>query len=996
MMKNSLKLYQNKILKKPFLSLLLLYLAMTFLLLFVGLYYYNFQKERIINSRFEYLGSMAGFRSSQIENWLADKYSDLQIIKVSTPLTDLSRKKFSAAEGITPIVLNWFEMLKKFYRYDNVMLFSRSFAFMYGLVTPRLPLAKSDSLLIQTAIDSNAVIFSDSNEKTADQNLLRFFIPIESQNVSPSGIGVLVITIDPRTTFEPILNRNIDKSPTMESLLVKAINDSVAYLNRLRYSNRMIESKYDDPNKALYKTSPITNMRGFVTGVDYKNDEVIAYMQKIPSTAWFLITKLNRSEFYSPVNNLARLVLLVVISSDLLLALILFFIWRKNIVANVRKIYRAETEKLKIEKRFETLVNGVRDFAIVVLDRNGNVMSWNKGAEKIKGYSADEIVGKHISIFYPEEERLKNKSAWMLNEAVKSGNVQVEAWRVRKNGSFFWANVVITSLSDENGEVYGFLKITRDLTEKRKNEEDLKNSRDFYLKLLDDFPNPVWRSDPNGNCNYFNKAWLSFTGRSIEENIGYGWVSSVHPDDKERVLKEYSEAFKLQKSFTSEFRLQDSHGEYRWIIEFGMPYYDFNNHYSGYLGSCYDINDRKKYEDTINTLLSISEKLYSSLEIDQITDSLVTESIKLTNAESGFACIKSESVFESKRYYYKDHWEYLNKVCTTDSPILQKFVNSRYSCISNDTDKNSLIDNDLIGKYKIRQALSTPLFDSSGELIGFFELHNKGNNKVFANDDINLLRGVARNASISIAKSLAYEKLRKTEYRLRSSESELRNLAAQIQYARESERQSIAREVHDELGQLFTGINLNISLLIELLEQTEKPAITEILDELNSVQEFVKKGIQAVRDISSSLRSYVLDHLGLIPAVQEYCREIERISNITCNFSSDLETFNLDDERNVALFRIIQEALTNVIRHADASLIDVRIYQANDNLGISISDNGKGMSSGSESLSNSMGILGMKERTIFVGGKLNIDSAPDKGTCITLLIPVDPKEKVKV
>ncbi|MCL6099848.1 MAG: GAF domain-containing sensor histidine kinase, partial [Bacteroidetes bacterium] len=451
-----------------------------------------------------------------------------------------------------------------------------------------------------------------------------------------------------------------------------------------------------------------------------------------------------------------------------------------------------------------------------------------------------------------------------------------------------------------------------------------------------------------------------------------------------------------QKSFTCEFRLKDFHDDYRWIVDFGMPYYDFENKFSGYLGSCYDINDRKKYEDTINTLLTISEKLYSSLEIDQISDSLVTESIRLTNAESGFASIKSENGYQSKRYYHKDHWEYLTKTCSADDQIVKRFVSDRNSYISNHADKDSLLEEGLVSKYRIKQILSTPLFDSSGELIGFFELHNKNNNKVFTSDDVNLLKGVARNASISITKSLTYEKLRKTEYQLRSSESELRNLAAQLQYARETERQSIAREVHDELGQLFTGINLNISLLVELLEQNRKPTVSEILNELHSVQAFVNKGIQSVRDISSSLRSYVLDHLGLIPAVQEYCREIERISNITCNFSSELETFNLDDERNVAVFRIIQEALTNVIRHADASLIDVIISQANDNLEINISDNGKGMMRDSEKLSNSMGILGMHERAIFLGGKFNIESIPEQGTRVTLLVPFSQKEKNKV
>ncbi|MFA5806494.1 MAG: ATP-binding protein, partial [Melioribacteraceae bacterium] len=112
-------------------------------------------------------------------------------------------------------------------------------------------------------------------------------------------------------------------------------------------------------------------------------------------------------------------------------------------------------------------------------------------------------------------------------------------------------------------------------------------------------------------------------------------------------------------------------------------------------------------------------------------------------------------------------------------------------------------------------------------------------------------------------------------------------------------------------------------------------------------------------------------------------------SNIKCNFKSELESFNLDEERNVALFRIIQEALTNAIRHADANIIDVKIMQSKDNLDILVSDNGKGIRESSEIRTNSMGILGMKERTIFLGGKLNIESIEGEGTKIHLLIPFE-------
>lgn len=997
---------KNRFLRKPFTNIVFIFLLLTFFLILSGIYYYNFQRMKIVEERFDYLLSNADFRLFQIEEWLRGNYAELEVLKTSSPLTNYLLHRGFLNRNDSNYIQNWFEVLKKYYKYDAVILLDDKLNIILNESGDKFKISSVDSMLCSEALDSSSVQFSDYIVNTASEKEIKFYVPLKEKLFSSKNTGVLILIQKPQKIFNPILNNYIDKSQTIESLLVKSLDDSVFYLNNPRFDFPETGSLSNRYRKALIQTSEMKERKGFYDGVDYKNDEVIARIQKVPSTTWFLITKINKTEFYKPVNKLAEMVVLAVFSLVLLFALILFFIWRKNIAANIKKAYSAEIEKYKLESRFQSVVNKVKDIAIFILDRDGKVISWNEGAEKMEGYSSEEIVGKHFSIFYTEEEQQGDKPSNILREALLSGNARDEGWRIRKDNSTFWANVIITSLTDVDGEVYGFLNITHDLTEKRKAEEEIKRSRDFYLKLLDDFPNPVWRSDPYGKCNYCNKAWLNFTGRKIEQEIGNGWTENLHSEDRERVLRDYYDAHKKRINFATEFRLKNSHNEYRWVVDFGIPYYDFENKFMGYLCSCYDINDRKKYEETINTLLNISEKLYSSLEIDQISDSLVTESIKLTDAESGFAAIKTEEGFLSKRYYHLDHWEYFDKVYLFEDPLPKRFIAEKTSFICAFPFEDFLTDEDLLNKYNIKQILSTPLFGSAGELIGFFELHNKRNNKVFDNDDVNLLRGVAKNASISITKSLTYEKLRKTEFRLRSSESELRNLAAQIQYARETERQHIAREVHDELGQLLTGINLNISLLTEMLEQNEKTTVNEILDELHSVQKFVDKGIQTVRDISSSLRSYVLDHLGLIPAVREYCREIERISNIKCNLTSperafkgegshENESLNFNDEENVAIFRIIQEALTNVIRHAEATKIDIKVSQSQENLEIVISDNGKGMEQNHEHYSNSMGILGMKERAIFLGGKLNIESKKEKGTNITLLVPLRQKsEKV--
>jgi len=978
--------YEEKAHTKSLLSILLVFLTVTVFIITSGIYYFFNEKEKILEEQYEYLNSISLDKQTQLINWIQEKTADYEILRTSIFLRDKSilndqNKILYRFNELTNVV-------KKYYPFRNIFFVDGNFKIIFNSASDKFILEKTDTILISESIKDNNVYFSDTSERTSARSKIRFYLPFANIDDNPKNQYCLIIELNPLKVFEPILNRHFDNSQTIESILLKTAGDSIVYLNKLRFLTDDNTKVFDRERKALLRTNAIKGRRGFVEGVDYKNDIVIAQIQKVPGTAWFLITKIDKSEFLEPINNLAQIVTFAVSSMVLTLLLILIWIWKRNIASNIEKMYKSELEKVKLENRFETLVNGVKDIAIYIMDRRGNIITWNEGAKNIKGYTEEEIIGKNFSLFYPPEALKKDEPAKIMYEAEVKGTFQSEGWRVRKDGSKFYANFSITSLKDAQNKIYGFLKITRDLTENRRIEEEIRKSRDFYLKLLEDFPNPVWRFGVDGKSNYFNNAWLNYTGRTIDEELGDGWVDNIHPDEKDKIIQIYNEAFNKRQSFKFEFRLRNSIGDYRWQINYGIPFYGTNGEFLGFFGSCYDIDEMKKYEETISTLLRISEKLYSSLEVDQILDSLVTESVYLAEAERGYAVILRDKNYETKRYYNQNHWEYFEKQYSINDLIITKFSSGKNGLILDAITDMELIDNEISKKYSIKQALSIPLYDSNHQLLGFLELHDRKQNKKFTRENIDILVSVTRNASIAISKSLNYEKLREAEKQLRISESELRDLAAQIQYAREAERQKIAREVHDELGQLFTGINLNISLLTEILEQNQKHSISEILDELYSVQQYVNKGIQVVRDISGSLRSYVLDHLGLIPAVSEYCREIERISNIECKFETELEYLKFEDEKKVALFRIIQEAITNVIRHADAKTINIRFDTVDNKLRIIISDDGKGIKNfDTDNGRNSIGILGMKERTIFLGGTINIESINGKGTTIIILIP---------
>src|SRR6516162_6287811 len=132
-------------------------------------------------------------------------------------------------------------------------------------------------------------------------------------------------------------------------------------------------------------------------------------------------------------------------------------------------------QKLRLsEERFRLLVEGVRDYAIFMLDPQGRVATWNEGAQRIKGYTAEEIIGEHFSRFYPREVAERGWPEEELRRAVAEGRFEDEGWRIRKDGSQFWANVVITALRDEAGTLRGFAKVTRDLTDRKRAEENTR------------------------------------------------------------------------------------------------------------------------------------------------------------------------------------------------------------------------------------------------------------------------------------------------------------------------------------------------------------------------------------------------------------------------------------------------------------------------------------------------------------------------------------------
>lgn len=172
-------------------------------------------------------------------------------------------------------------------------------------------------------------------------------------------------------------------------------------------------------------------------------------------------------------------------------------------------------------ENFSNAISSIKDYSILILDPQGKILTWNAGAERIKGYKASEVIGRSFAIFYPEEERAKGHPEELLRIAAREGRAEEESWRIRKDGARFLGDVVITALTGENGQLRGFIKVTRDVTEMKRAQEEIKQTNDFLNKILENIPNMIFVKDAKDlRFVRFNKAGEELLGIPRRELIG--------------------------------------------------------------------------------------------------------------------------------------------------------------------------------------------------------------------------------------------------------------------------------------------------------------------------------------------------------------------------------------------------------------------------------------------------------------------------------------------
>jgi PAS domain S-box-containing protein len=301
-------------------------------------------------------------------------------------------------------------------------------------------------------------------------------------------------------------------------------------------------------------------------------------------------------------------------------------------------------EALRVSQaRLSGIVSSAMD-AIITINSDQNVILFNKAAEKMFGYSQDDVLGKHIGLLIPRDVRDLHKQYVRNFGETGTTNRHMGALGavrgLKKNGQEFPIEASISQIKSSGEKLYSV--ILRDITEREISRQQLLESENRFRNMADNAPVLIWLSDEKDEFTYFNKSWLTFTGRDLEEEKGWGWTEGIHPDEKKNIINSYKAAFKNKEAFVSEFRLLRSDGTNRWILNHAIPRFTSDKRYNGFIGSCVDITERKVFEEQLNASLKEKEVLLKEVHHRVKNNLQIISSLLSLQAET----LKDEKMME--------------------------------------------------------------------------------------------------------------------------------------------------------------------------------------------------------------------------------------------------------------------------------------------------------------------------------------------------------------
>jgi PAS domain S-box-containing protein len=595
------------------------------------------------------------------------------------------------------------------------------------------------------------------------------------------------------------------------------------------------------------------------------------------------------------------------------------------------------------EKRFRCLIENWPD-AIAIVDRNRVLVFASSSVRQILGYEADGLIGKPIlDIVRPED---RNRTRMFLEEIVAKPTVvtTIKCRVLGNDGALRLLECVGKNLLDKPS-VDGIVLVFRDV-ERCKNSAAGPQGGERFRQFFEAAPIGIVVRGLGSDFQCVNAAFCEMTGYSEQELLRLKAVDIIHPEDREH---EFDGITRLLLGEVSRLRIEErqltKEGKSVWVRadmvvlrnELGNP--------SHVLTIVENISERKQVE----AALLESKRRYEEV-FENASDFIYTtdESGRFTSVNPAVERLTEYS--RDKLLGMKFTQLLLPQCSETTVSIIRRWLRDRAP------DRAEFDIRTRTGRC-VTVEISTAVLVSNGKPTGVL--------------------GVGRDIT----------ERKQVEEKLRASHARLRELTAYVESAREQERTRVAREIHDELGQMLTVLKMDLEGVAAKCSM-ECAAQNGVLERIVKMSEHIQATIQSVKRISAELRPGVLDQLGLVAALEWQSREFQSHTGISCSLRCSSDDIELDAVRSTGVFRIFQETLTNVARHSKASSVEVRLKADRHRLTLKITDDGIGLREEHVTDAKSLGLQGMRERAMLMGGTIEFNGMRGKGTSVTLRIPM--------
>lgn len=603
---------------------------------------------------------------------------------------------------------------------------------------------------------------------------------------------------------------------------------------------------------------------------------------------------------------------------------------------------KAEMALAESEQKFRKFFEYEPEYCYMV-SPDGAILEINSAALNTLGYTREELIGKPIrDIYDPESQERMHKLFTQWKKAIEIRNEEMVI--VTKNGDRRTVLLSASYVLDEDEKPRHSISIQRDITDRKLAQKALAKSESQYHSLIENIPGVVWTSDENGNTEFISsnvEKIYGFTSSEIYESSDQLWFGRIHPDDVNKVKKAYKHLFTKGESLNIEYRIKNKDGEWVWLQDRSIGAYEKKGvKYAD--GVFFDVTERKQAEEAMQK---------SSIIINSTTDAVICTdiagNITLWNkgAEIIYGYRKEEILGKPISIIYKDE----------DMQVLDSMIAELMEGKNIPT-----IEVTCIGKNKknIEILLSlTTITDNDGNII---EL-------------------------VGITKDITDRK--QAEKKIHEHEEQLKSLTSELSLAEERERRRIAAGIHDDIAQRLALAKLEL--------QTVQSTISDsnIISSLRNQCRTIDRIMEDARSLTFELSNHLLYEIGVEAAIESFLNEqIRKKSGIKCLFASEGPKIDLNEDIRIVLYQGVRELLTNTVKHAGASRVEVRIVKTDKQISVIVEDNGVGFdpveSDSTERDRGGFGLFNIRERLEFLGGNLSIHSESGKGTCITMSIPV--------